>query len=95
LPIDTAAGIPDNETMVGEPQTEGLSHPRNVPAAENAASERALCLYGALECAVGLAGLLLNTGFRIVEQFDSWAYTGMHGSQDPRQPGLGFELARE
>jgi predicted membrane-bound spermidine synthase len=41
---------------------------------------RALCVYGALECVVGLAGLFLNTGFRVVEQFDSWAYTGMPGS---------------
>ena len=41
---------------------------------------RALCLYGALECLVGLAGLLLNTAFRVVEQFDTWAYAGMPGS---------------
>jgi spermidine synthase len=41
---------------------------------------RGVCLYGALECIVGLAGLFLNTAFRVVEQLDSWAYAGMPGS---------------
>jgi spermidine synthase len=41
---------------------------------------RAVCLYGALECIVGLAGLFLNTAFRVVERLDSWAYAGMPSS---------------
>ena len=41
---------------------------------------RALCLYGTLECLVGLAGLFLNAAFRVVEQLDTRAYAGMPGS---------------
>ncbi len=41
---------------------------------------RALRLYGALECLIGIAGLFLNVAFRLVEQLDTWAYTRAPGA---------------
>ncbi|HVM47887.1 MAG TPA: fused MFS/spermidine synthase [Candidatus Acidoferrum sp.] len=41
---------------------------------------RAAVLYGALECAIGVAGLFLNSAFGLVERLDSWAYAASPGS---------------